>query len=51
MILACLMAWILNPFNTLTLKPLCAKLFYNQKQGEVYIARRQHLGLMTLGHA
>jgi hypothetical protein len=50
MILACLMAWILNPLNTLTLKPLCAKLFYNQKQGQVYIARSQHLGLMTLDH-
>jgi hypothetical protein len=31
MILACLMDWILNPLNTLILKPLCAKLFYNQK--------------------
>jgi len=44
MILACLMDWILNPLNTLILKPLCAKLFYNQKKGEVYIARSQHLG-------
>ncbi len=50
MILACLMDWILNPLNTLILKPLCAKLFYNQKQGEVYIARSQHLGWMTLDH-
>jgi hypothetical protein len=30
MILACLMDWILNPLNTLILKPLCAKLFYNK---------------------
>jgi hypothetical protein len=49
MILACLMDWILNPLNTLILKPLCAKLFYNQKHGEVYIARSQHLD-MTLDH-
>lgn len=50
MSLACLMFWILNPLNTLILKPLCAKLFYNQKQGEVYIETSQHLGLTTLDH-